>query len=45
MPATVAHRVPRGMAVAGSLRSPLKPKPAAMPVKAGKMKVKTSMKE
>ena len=43
MPATVAHRVPRGMAVAGSFRSPLRPRPAAMPVKAGKMNVKTSM--
>ena len=37
----VAHRVPRGIDFFGSFRSPDNPKPAASPVKAGKIMVNT----
>ena len=45
MPTTVAQMVPLGMLERGSFKSPLSPSPAAMPVKAGNMKVKTSKNE
>ena len=44
MPLTVAHRMPRGMDLRGLARSPDRPTPAVMPVKAGKTMANTSMK-
>ena len=41
IPTAVASRVPFGIEVFGSFKSPDKPKPAAIPVKAGKIIVKT----
>ena len=40
----MAARVPRGIERPGSLRSPERPTPAAMPVKAGKTMAKTMTK-
>ena len=44
MPVSVASIVPRGMALAGFLRSPDSPTPAVIPVKAGKQMANTMKK-
>ena len=43
MPARVADMMPRGMERRGLARSPERPTPAVIPVKAGKQMAKTSM--